>query len=294
MADIRAYLTVVGRKRRRADGGSGDDDDDTSPTLPRAVVERPRLGGVCVTRYRPGVPPRDRPGYRTILIHTSSRGLGGSLSPFVLRDEHGHLLENIWQFAKVYARVSAQRVRMSQRLPTIIWEHPAEVHCTDGGATVTPAYWRWRAKGRSNPFAVRYPNGFVGRTQCLFSLWPRRSGGVDGDGDDEPTNDNMQRLNYIEARQRIYCGEYARLAPRTECFARMRALLEAGVNLQLCEVDGPDTSLTHYPYAALSADRPWLDIGEPVIRALVKDPVRPFGHGFTIAALLLGGAEWMT
>ena len=243
------------------------------------LTKRPRItpGDVRVAKYYPGKPPPTMPGYKTILIHVRGDELGGDLSPYVLRDERGCLLENVWQFAKVYARVGAQRTPMSRFQPNkIIWEHPAEEHYT--GDDVTPAYWAWREKGRNNSYAVRYPNGFNGRSQCLFSLWP----------DMDP-----QRLDYIAARKKIYCGEYARLAPHTPHFKKLSAMLASGESLLLAEVDGPDPTLTFPPYDQISAAAPGLLACEETIRLLVNDVRKPFGHGYVIAALLLGGEQWM-
>jgi hypothetical protein len=241
-----------------------------------------QLGLVRVAKYYPGKPQPETQGYRNILIHTSAAAVGGPLSPYVLRNEQGHLLENVWQFSKLYTSVTKQRTPLSRFQPSnIIWEHPAEVHLDSQTGKPTAAYWAWRAKGMSNAYAVRYPNGFKGRKDCVCSIWP-------GNADDQD-----ERLTYIEARKRIYCGEYARLAPPTASFKRLRALLEQGVNLQIVEVDGPDPSLTFAPYDQISTANPGLLMTEQTIRLLINDARKPFGHGFVIAALLLGGQEWM-
>jgi hypothetical protein len=101
--------------------------------------------------------------------------------------------------------------------------------------------------------------------------------------------------DYIAARKHIYCGEYRRLAPLTPHFARLRSLLLAGENLQIVEVDGPDPSLEYGPYARISADAdaPGMLMDEATIRFLINDAKKPFGHGFVIAALLLGGDAWL-
>lgn len=232
-------------------------------------------GQVRVAKYYPGKKEPETKGFRNVLIHTSASGLGGPLSPYVLRNEKGHLLENVWQFSKLYARVTKQRIALGRyQQDTIIWDHPEEFHVGADGEP-TPEYWAWRHKGENNPRAVRYPNGYHGRKSCICSLW------------------QDERLGYIEARKKIYCGEYARLAPQTEAFKQLHALLKQGINLQLVEVDGPDPTLAYPPYDEISADNPGLLMCEKTIRLLVNDARKPFGHGFVIAALLLEGAEWM-
>jgi hypothetical protein len=243
------------------------------------VPSKPTYGQVRVAKYFLGKPEPETKGFRNILIHTSPYGLGGPLSPYVLRNEKGQLLENIWQFSKIYPKVTKQKIPLSRFHPNnIIWEHPEEVHMDPFSGEPTPTYWAWREKGENNRYAVRYPNGFHGRTSCICSLWPHKS---------------PEKLGYIEARKKIYCGEYIRLAPQTESFKKLRALLSQGVNLQLIEVDGPDPSLTYPPYNEISTEYPGMLMCEKTIRMLIDDPRKPFGHGFVIAALLLNGSEWM-
>jgi hypothetical protein len=103
----------------------------------------------------------------------------------------------------------------------------------------------------------------------------------------------LRWLDYIAARKHIYCGEYKRLAPSTPHFIKLRALLVAGENLQIVEVDGPDPSLTYGPYASISSLEPGMLMDEATCRFLINDDRKPFGHGFVIAALLMGGADWM-
>lgn len=245
------------------------------------VLSKPigKQGRVRVARYYLNQPPPQTPGFRNVVIHTSGKVLGGDLSPYVLRNEKGQLLENIWQFAKIYRRILAQRTRHSRYQPDrIIWTHGDEQHIAEDG-TVTKEYWAWRRKGMDNEYAVRYPNGFAEKRGAVASLWI-----VDG---------QLRWLDYIAARKHIYCGEYARLAPHTPHFQKLRAMLMAGENLQIVEVDGPDLLLDYGPYANINVDAPGMLMDEPTCRFLLNDPNRSFGHGFTIAALLLGGADWM-
>ena len=224
-----------------------------------------KLGKIRVTKYHPSkeVPKID--GYTNIIIHTSGKVFGGQLSPYILKDEKGRLLENIWQFSKIYKIVTAQNQKLSRYQPKVItWNHPEEIH-VDSSGKITNLYWEWREKGMNNWYAIRYPNGFKGRHTVLYSLW-------------EDKNKEYQKLNYIEARKKIYCGEYARLAPKTEHFKKMKKMISEGKNLQILEVDGPEGGL---------------DIDEKTIREKINDPAKPFGHGYTIAALLLDGEDWM-
>jgi hypothetical protein len=245
----------------------------------QTLLVRSTRGKVCVAKYYPGKPLPSKDGYRTIHIHISATPLGGDLSPYVLRDEKGRLLENVWQFSKIYRRIARQRISKSRyQKSEIIWEHGEEQHIAEDGSA-TPAYWAWRRKGQNNQFAVRYPAGFHERSSCVASLWM-----VGG---------QLRWLDYIAARKHIYCGEYARLAPHTPHFKALSKLLDAGENLLIVEVDGPDPTLSYGPYANISPESPCMQMDEETCKYLIEDVKKPFGHGFVIAALLLGGADWM-
>src|SRR6185437_7739168 len=48
-------------------------------------------------------------GYRNIIVVSQNKNkLGSELSPFVLKDENGQIMENIWQFSKIYEQITAQ------------------------------------------------------------------------------------------------------------------------------------------------------------------------------------------
>ncbi len=241
--------------------------------LPRAVPALPR-GRIAVVRYSPGKPKPLRPGYRTAVVH-----VGDALSPYDLRDERGRILENLWQFSKIYPVVTAQRVRKSRWQSEIIWEHPKETHINPDTREPTPAYWEWRRRGMWNPYPVRYPNGYTGRSTCAFALWD-----VDPAADPTKRSDKCERLNYIASRKAIYCRLYSRLAVPHPEFRKLLALLESGENILIADVDGP-----HAPV-------PWIDISDrKIVRALLENESHCFGHGYTLAALLAcrGDDEWI-
>lgn len=235
----------------------------------------PKIGKITVAKYYPGKDTPLTPGFRNILIHTSGKHLGAQLSPYILKNEQGHILENIWQFSKIYEKVDEQKIPISRYNPDrIIWQHPAEVHIFDHEPT--NEYWNWRRKGFENWYAVRYPAGFKNRHKCICA--------IDNQG---------ENLDYITARKRIYCYEYSRLAPKTEDFKKLRKLVLSGKNIQILEVDGPDPNLNYYPYDQISVENPGLEMNEEVIKTLLNDTRKPFGHGYTIAALLLDHPEWL-
>lgn len=236
-------------------------------------MKKPKLTGqVKVAKYYPGKPLPSSPGFTNILIHTK-----GELSPYVLRDKEGVILENAWQFSKVYPVVDAQRIPLSRwQKNQIIWEHPREEHLDPQGEP-NAAYWAWRKKGCAAPYAVRYPNGFHGRKKCLYAL----------------EDENGPHLSYLDARKAIYCRIYREEAHKTKEFKDLYERLQGGENLQIVEVDGPDPHLSFPPYDRISGENPGLLMDEETIKLLLGDDRKPFGHGFVIAALLLDGADWL-
>jgi hypothetical protein len=258
------------------------------PTAKRQKLDLSECGIVAVAKYYPDREPPSVANYETVIIHTSAKIFGGSLSPYNLRNEKGQILENIWQFSKLNKSVVQQYTAVNPKNPDkIIWQHPAEFHVKDD--EVLPAYWDWRKKGMNNWYPVRYPNGYEGRRQVVCALWPKTP--ELANSRDEKDYD---RLDYIQARKTIYFGEYARLAPRNAEFQKMQAKLRRGKNILLAEVDGPDPDLTHRPYNRISRTCPGLAIDQETATMLMNDRKKPFGHGYTIACLLLDGADWFT
>ena len=87
-----------------------------------------------------------------------------SLSPYCLKNESGELMENIWQFSKIYRQVGKQSIKYSNWDNRIIWEHDSEVHILDN--KITKEYWAWREKG----FKCKYHVGYTNRGKCVGSI----------------------------------------------------------------------------------------------------------------------------
>lgn len=107
------------------------------------------------------------PNFVPIICMTASTDYY-SLSPYSLKDEKGRILENIWQFSKVYEKVHHSVQKYSR------WSYPEEQHAIPNPINNTydilPNYHKWRHKGMNNPYPVRYPVGYNHRSSCLFSL----------------------------------------------------------------------------------------------------------------------------
>ena len=93
-----------------------------------------KFGSVDVNIYLRGsnaVP--EYPGFRPIICLTKSTAWG-DLGPYVLKNENGQIMENIWQFSKVYQQVPKVRQR-EHGYSDNYWIHPAEVHVKNGRLT---------------------------------------------------------------------------------------------------------------------------------------------------------------
>lgn len=310
------------RGKRKAEDEAQTDDDNTTVVAKRVVTlvkipkEVPQSEWrVRVARYdyksTAKLPACSPDGYINILIHVND-----PLSPYRVRSEHGVILENAWQAAKLYPHVDAQRIAKHRMRPNdIIWQHPAEVHATytpplnDGtvpvgsvsnalqlhNLDVKPEYWQWRAKLESANYAVRYPNGYHGRHTCMGVLWPAQEGDLVATRHPQ-TNVPYTLLPYVEARKRVYCGLYAEICKKDAEFARLRSLLRSGKKIQIWEVDGPliEWGRTEATFASLTPLKPGLDMHNiATVSKLLNDVKHSFGHGYTIAALLLHDEKWL-
>lgn len=215
------------------------------------------------------------PGYRVIKVLTKSSPYG-ELGPYVLKDEKGRIMENIWQFSKVYEKVPKTTQRYSQWDNTIIWDHPEEIHVKDG--ELTPEYHAWREKGMRCEYGVRYPVGYTkqARAACLYAF---------RDGKDE-------KLDYVEARVKIYFHWYRKLAKKEKKFSYLKKLLEKGENLLIVEVDGPISSSLPYYKEKYNVDDSFIEndtieVNEKNMEIMLNDTLHPFGHGYCLAMALL-------
>lgn len=240
-------------------------------------------------------------GYTNIIVTShNQKGLGHSLSPYVVCDEKGRIMENLWQFAKIYPQVH------EQTQPE--WSWPEEVHIESEDKPVVPTedYWLWRKSGMEHEKPVRYPNGFKGRAECVCVLWPKD--GMDHIYDSTPGK--MQELGYIESRKKVYCRLYTHLVRNNPEFKKLRQMLDEGINLQILDVDGPDVEkatkkiggrtvikepydkMTKGVYGATSGVGS-IEITEHNIKLLMDDADQPFGHGYVLACLLLDKMQWL-
>lgn len=199
------------------------------------------------------------PEFVNIIIHTT-----GDLSPYTMKDSQGHIMENYWQFHKVWETVSAQKQSISRFDSRPRWVWPAEKHFIND--TVTEKYITWRNAGISHDRWVRYPNGFANHSKCLGSWYKGKLIGI------------------VEARKKIYFKKYREIAIQTDQFIALQKMLAEGINIQIVEVDGPNY-LESFPYNKCVDNS--LVMTEKRLRALIENKDHAFGHGFALAACLM-------
>jgi len=214
-------------------------------------------------------------GYTPVVVMMMSHSKYYPLSPYLLQNEHGHLMENIWQYSKIYPSIAASKQYYSRYNKTVIWDHPKEDHFTDGKPT--EAYWAWRKKGFNNKYPVRYPVGFTHRHECIGSI---------------PEYDHSIMLDYIQARKKIYIPVYCEMVKNAKYFAELQTRLSNGENLLIIEVDGPHQESLEYYQEMYHVDNDFIEddsilITSENLTVLVNDDKHAFGHGYCLAMALL-------
>jgi len=217
--------------------------------------------------------------FKRIEVMTYSTAYG-SIGPYCLKDENGQIMENVWQFSKAYAKIPKVVNRYSRYNSKVIWKYPAEVHIGPDGE-VNENYWSWRKKGMRNPYAVRYPVGFSkeARASCLYSLWKNEEG-------------KYEKLDYVEARKKIYKPVYVELVKKTEKFKKLKKMLEKGINLLILEVDGPQQESLEYYKETYGVSNDFIvnntiSVTPENMNIMLNDTKHAFGHGYCLAMALL-------
>lgn len=211
-------------------------------------------------------------GYTNVLIHTT-----GALSPYVMKDDNGIIMENYWQFSKIWKKVYKIRQPISQYDNSVRWEYDDEKHLEISGSAdlkrfkILKEYYVWQQKGFNSKKWVRYPNGFNHHKETIGSVYRGKI------------------IGYIEARKKIYYKKYRDIAITKKLFKDLKERYENGENIQIVEVDGPAKGDT-YPYNRVqtSGGLGSLKITKKRLIALINNPDQAFGHGYCIASMLLG------
>lgn len=221
------------------------------------------------------------PGFTPVIVLTKSSEYG-SLGPYVLKDERGFIMENIYQGSKAYEKVPAACEKYSRYDRTIIWEHPEETHI-DSDGNLTSEYYAWRKKLMANPYAVRYPLGFGNNKYCKYAY---RDGHED------------ERLDYIQTRKLIYVPLYCSLVKKQKQFQELKQRLEKGENLLIIEVDGPHEESLYYYKKKYGVEDDFIInntmlLTEANNKIMLNDEKWPYGHSYALGLCLIDkDEEW--
>lgn len=236
-----------------------------------------RVGRCKYDRY--GTPShKDIDGFTTVVVTTRSRSEYSDLSPFYLTNERGQIVENVWQFSKLYARVPHSKQTFSRWNKTVIWEYPEEDHVTvlNGQMYPNTNYLRWRELGFNARSAIRYPVGYQHRHKVLCAYANKEDGSIDF----------QHPLDYINSRKVIYMPIYCQAARKTDLFKKLKERLSMGENLLIIDVDGPhQESLGYYNRGDFIQDDSVL-VNKENMDFLLNDPKHPFGHGYCLGMAL--------
>jgi len=266
------------------------------------------------------------PGYISVRVHSMEKNYG-ELSPYRLCDSRNRTIENLWQFSKVYSYVRRSVQHKGFNKNHVTWDWPSERHYENANPSapitirnlevtrLTYNFWNWRRSGFNAEYAIRYPNTYEGRHEPICALWPTE-GLVAEDQwlefdeklkakphsvvpeyspDDAPEYQtqgiNYDLLDYVSARKRIYCGLYAELVKTHPRFIQLKRELDKNHKLLISEVDGPKYEDV-YPYNLVENHS--IPFTYDICKHLINDITHPFGHGYTIAALLMGWDDLVT
>lgn len=173
--------------------------------------------------YRRGCHYAEVPGFTAVLC-ISKDPVYSALSPFVLRDSDGVLVENRWQFSKIYRKVPEVKQKN--------WYHWSETHIDDKGEP-NRAYWAWRSKGFVHRKPVRFPVGRENRKTCVGAI---------ADDDEK----KARFLNYVESRKKIYVLRYTAALKLSPVYQGLKRRLLNGENLLIIDIDGPHKAAMPY------------------------------------------------
>lgn len=166
-----------------------------------------------------------------INVVSHDAGIGRELSPFLLGP------------VELYGGYVAENVENGWQFAKVYMTHTKDGEPTE-------AYWNWAKKGWADRVAHRYPMGKL--SIPMYSLW---------DG---------QKLDYIEARKKIYLPLYAKAARKTDAYALLEGMAE-----------GQDICLFDY-------DSYNIETRNKTIEQALDDKTRHFGHGMVLKMMLEG------
>ena len=163
--------------------------------------------------------------------------------------------ENLWQYGKVY--------------PLIYDENKKIVSGVDEFGNPSEEFYKWRKRfyELKKEKGTRHPSfpSKIRHRDCLYMVHFDKEG-------------NLEKLDYVTSRKKIYIPEYAKLIVNTDSFKYLKQLYENGSKIALCDFDA-----WNYYGPNLDQDTTIIDV--------VNDPTFKVGHGYVIKMLLQGDIE---
>lgn len=217
-------------------------------------------------------------GFTKILCLTASTPYG-SLGPYVLKDDKGRIIENIYQGSKIYKSVPSVMIPYSRYDDKIVWKWKAEHHVDDDN-NILPAYWKWRNALINNKYAVHYPLGNKkNNAKCLYAIKENIDGSYEYD------------IDYIGGRKKIYCPSYCDAVKVMDQFIELKEKLDDGKNLLIIEVDGPHQESLNYYKDTYDVGDDFIEddtllVNKKNIKIMLNDEKHAFGHGYCLACAL--------
>lgn len=210
-------------------------------------------------------------GFIPIVVMTPSSKYG-AIGPYCLKDDNGVIMENKWQFQKVYKNVYETKQTYSKWDESIIWQWHTETHIDPSTNEVNDNYWRWRQAGFNAVHAIRYPVGFNLRHTCLYSLLETPNG--------------LIKLNYVEARKQIYVPEYCNAVKKHQMYQNLINLINQSINLLIIEVDGPHQESLGYYQEKYHVDNDFIQNNTILatkdnLNIMLNDEKHPYGKRLT-------------
>lgn len=221
-----------------------------------------------------------KPDTEKVLSLTKSTKYG-ELSPYLMKRD-GVLLENEWQFSKLYETVPEIKIR-EHRYSDNYWIWPAQTHIDHRKSSkllecITPEYFEWRQAGFECEFPVRYPVGYHHRHQCIGCYF-------------QPKNSKPRILDYITSRKKLYLPMYLETVEEIPLFKKLLHKVKQGTDITIVEVDGPHQESLEYYQEKYNVDNFIVDhVMEATpknLQIMLDDEKHPFGHGYCLSVALL-------
>lgn len=220
------------------------------------------------------------PGFTQIVCLTKSTPYG-DLGPYCLKDSKGRIMENLYQFSKIYENISKNKEKYSRYDSRIIWEWNEDTKFIENDV-ITKEYSIWRTKGMNTKDPIRYPVGYNNRSKCVGVLLETENNEYD----------LKNSLGYIEGRKQLYGPLFINLVKKQQRFDNLKERLNNGENLLICEVDVAFQEGLPYYQTTYGVDNNFIEqntmeINQTNFNIVLNDPKYRCGHGYFLAAALL-------